>query len=482
MTTNPFAASDVAIIGLACRVPGADDPDQFWANLSAGREAISFFSDDDLRGSVPDALLRNPSYVKARGILRGVEEFDAAFFGFNDREAQLMDPQHRFFFECAWKALEDAGHKPSSSPLRIGLFASASTNSYVMNQLEQFRELLSHATNLPVVLGNERDFMPSRVAYKLDLRGPVVNVQTACSSSLVAVHMACQNLLNYECDLALAGGVSIAIPHRAGYLHDSGGISSPDGHCRAFDRGARGCVGGSGVGIVVLRRLDEALQDGDCIRAIVKGSAVNNDGSARVGYTAPGIRGQSQVIVDALAVAKCSADTISYVEAHGTGTSLGDPIEVSALTEAFRRTTRRTNFCGLGSVKTNIGHLDAASGVTGLIKTVLALQHRSIPASLHFQTPNPELHLETSPFYVPTALLPWDPQAGVRRAGVSSFGIGGTNAHVILEEAPRPPEAHENPGKELFVLQARAFCLSGASTSLFPFPGSGSSQQMRTRE
>lgn len=448
------AADEIAVIGMSCRFPGANSPEQFWINLREGRNCITFFSQQELRGVIKDDVLQDSSYVPARGVLDDIEHFDAEFFNIGAREARLLDPQQRLFLECAWAAFEDAGCDPFQYQLRIGIFASAATNFYVLNQFEAFRNAVGPGGSIQAFLASERDFLPSRVAYKLNLRGPAINVQTACSSSLVAVHLACQSLLNYECDTAIAGGASVAVPHRVGYKHDSGGISSPDGYCRAFDKDAQGSVGGSGVGAVILKRLDEAIRDGDPVRAVIKGSAINNDGSAKVGYTAPSIQGQSQVIQDALTVAGLSAKEISYVEAHGTGTPLGDPIEVAALTQVFRQSATTPNVCALSSVKTNIGHLDAASGIAGLIKAVLALQHETLPPSLNFQTPNPDLHLETSPFFVPAESRPWVAN-GLRRAGVSSFGIGGTNVHVILEEAPTPPVSDASCERELLVLSAR---------------------------
>jgi acyl transferase domain-containing protein/acyl carrier protein len=427
---------EIAIIGLSGRFPEARDVAQFWRNLRDGVEAITRFSDEELiTAGVDPALLRAPNYVKAGGIIEGIELFDAAFFGFNPREAEIMDPQHRIFLECAWHALEHAGYDAETYAGRIGVFAGASMNSYLAN-LYSHPDLAATVGGIQIVIGNDKDHLPTRVSYKLNLTGPSVNVQTACSTSLVAVHLACQSLLHGECDLALAGGVAISVPQQKGYLYHEEGIASPDGHCRAFDAQARGTVPGSGVGIVALKRLEDALTDGDHIHAMIKGSAINNDGALKVGYTAPSTQGQADVIAEALAMARVAPDTIGYVETHGTGTAVGDPIEISALTNAFRTMTERGGFCAIGSVKTNIGHLDAAAGVAGLIKAVLALQHRQIPPSLNFAQPNPAIDFSTSPFYVNDRLAEW-PSGGVaRRAGVSSFGIGGTNAHVVLEEAP----------------------------------------------
>ncbi|MCI0399448.1 MAG: amino acid adenylation domain-containing protein, partial [Chloroflexi bacterium] len=428
---------DIAIIGLAGRFPGARDVEAFWQNLRNGLESISFFSDDELiAAGVDPTLLGNPNYVKAAGSLEDVALFDAAFFGFSPREAELMDPQQRFFLEGAWEALEAAGYDPARHTGRIGVFAGVSTNTYLFHNLLPNRELIESVGAYQTMLSNDKDFLATRVSYKLGLTGPSLTIQTACSTSLVAVHYACQSLLNHECHMALAGGVSISVPTKSGQLYQPGGISSPDGHCRAFDAQARGTVGGNGMGIVVLKRLADARRDGDVIHAVIKGSAVNNDGAAKVGYTAPSVEGQAQVIVEAMAMADVRPETIAYVEAHGTGTELGDPIEVAALTRAFRTGTDKNGFCAIGSVKTNIGHLDAAAGVAGLIKVVLALKHQELPPSLHFTAPNPQIDFAGSPFYVNDKLRSWPGAAQPRRAGVSSFGIGGTNAHVIVEEAP----------------------------------------------
>jgi acyl transferase domain-containing protein len=395
-------------------------------------------SNDELRAcGAEESLLCNPHYVKAGGFLDGIEQFDASFFGFNPREAEVTDPQHRIFLECAWEVLENAGYDPEQFAGRIGVFAGESINSYLYSNIFGNPEFLNAIAGFQTVLANDRDFLATRVSYKLNLRGPSVVVQSACSTSLVAVHLACQSLLNGECDMALAGGVSVKVPHKIGYHYQESGIRSPDGHCRPFDAAAAGTVGGSGVGLVLLKRMSEAQAEQDRIEAVIKGSAINNDGSVKVGYTAPSVGGQAEVIAEALAVAGVGAESISYVEAHGTATPLGDPVEVAALTQAFRRQTEGRGFCAIGSVKSNVGHLDAAAGVTGLIKTVLALRHEELPASLHYEKGNPEIDFAGSPFYVNAELRGWGRQRGVpRRAGVSSFGIGGTNAHVVLEEAP----------------------------------------------
>ncbi|HYP30131.1 MAG TPA: SDR family NAD(P)-dependent oxidoreductase [Blastocatellia bacterium] len=445
----------IAIIGMSGRFPGAKNLKEFWRNLRDGVESVSFFSDEELRASgVPPELLANPNYVKARPVLEDADLFDASFFGFNPREAEILDPQHRLFLECAWEALEDAGYDSETYKGLIGLYAGMHTNSYIFNLFSN-PEVLDSVGALQLVLGNDKDYLVTRTSYKLNLKGPCVTVQTACSTSLVAIHHSVQSLLDYQCDLALAGGVSATGLHTAGYLYQEGGINSPDGHCRAFDARAQGTLGGSGVGVVLLKRLAEAISDGDNIHAVIKGSAINNDGAFKAGFTAPSVEGQAEVIAMAQAVAGVSPDTISCIEAHGTATPLGDPIEVAALTQAFRAGTSRKRYCALGSVKTNIGHLDAAAGVAGLIKTVLALKNRMLPPSLHFERPNPQIDLENGPFYVNTSLKEWKANGTPRRAGVSSFGMGGTNAHVILEEAPPTEPSGEARRCNLLLLSAR---------------------------
>jgi len=427
---------EIAVIGMAGRFPGARNLDQFWQNLCDGVESIRFFTDEELLAKgVAAELLDDPNYVKAEAVLDDIEMFDASFFDFTPREASLIDPQHRLFLEHAWEALENAGYAAERSQ-RTGVFAGESLNSYLLSNLYPNRALIESAGGFQVVINNDRDYLATHIAYKLNLTGPALSVQTACSTSLVAVHLACQALLNRECDMALAGGVSVGVPHGEGAFHQEGGIISPDGHCRAFDARAQGTVKGNGVGVVVLKRLADALRDGDTIHAIIKGTAINNDGSLKVGFTAPSIDGQASVIEEALALAEVEPQTITYIETHGTGTSLGDPIEVAALTQAFRTQTVAKNYCAIGSLKTNIGHTDAAAGVAGLIKTVLALEHQQLPPSLNFTHPNPNIDFAGSPFFVNTELTAWQTNGMPRRAGVSSFGIGGTNVHVVLEEAP----------------------------------------------
>jgi len=443
----------VAIVGLAGRFPGAADVDTFWRNLRAGAESIKFFSEAELVDSgVPQARFRDPNYVPASGFLPGTELFDAAFFGFTPREAENTDPQHRLFLECAWEALESAGYDPARYPGVIGVYAGCGSTSYLWRNVRPHRAADDPVADFPLMLGVDKDFLATRVSYKLDLKGPSLTIQTACSTSLVAVCVAFQALLTYQCDLALAGGVAIDSERRYGHLHREGLIFSPDGHCRAFDAEAQGTVGGEGVGIVALKRLEDALVDGDSIYGVIRGVATNNDGSSKIGFTAPSIAGQMRVIAQALAVADVPLESVSYIETHGTGTPLGDPIEIAALREVFRGA--RTGSIAIGSVKSNIGHLDTASGIAGLIKTVLALHHRELPPSLHVTRPHPKLELDQSPFYVNTRLSPWT--ASPRRAGVSSFGIGGTNAHVVLEEPPPIGHPTTPDRSQLLVLSARS--------------------------
>jgi len=427
---------DVAVIGVAGRFPGARNVSEFWVNLCRGVESIRPLSGGNQPGAGANG---ERPYVAAASTLDEIDAFDARFFDYSPREARLMDPQARVFLETAWEALESAGYNPLDAASSVGVFAAQSISTYLLRNIHPdltFREFVLSGGNLQAIIANAADFLTTRVSYKLNLRGPSVNVQTACSSSLVAVHMARQALLNGECDLALAGGVSIYLPQDAGYHFQEGMILSPDGHCRPFDADARGTIFGRGAGIVVLKPLAAAIKDGDSILAVLKGSAINNDGAAKPGYTAPGVEGQTSVIAQALATAGIDADTISYVEAHGTGTLQGDPIEIAALTRAYRSSSTRNQFCGIGSVKGNIGHLDVAAGITGFIKTVLMLHHGKRLPTINYRTPNPLIDFVSSPFFVNAALDDW-PSDGPRRAGVSSFGMGGTNAHVILAEAPQ---------------------------------------------
>jgi acyl transferase domain-containing protein/thioesterase domain-containing protein len=464
-STESNVLDGIAIVGMSGRFPGAKSVQDFWRNLREGRESISFFTDDELLAEGNDpSVFTAPNYVKARGVLEDIELFDAAFFGFTPREAQVMDPQQRLFFECAWEALENAGYDPEIYRGSVGVFAGVSMSAY-LPRIFSSREILEAVGSYQVLLGNDKDHLPTRVSYKLNLKGPSINVQTACSTSLVAVHLACQSLLTYQCDMALAGGVSVSVPQKGGYVYQESGIGSPDGHCRPFDQRAAGTVGGSGCGTVLLKRLSDAIADGDTIQAVIRGSAINNDGSLKVGYTAPSVEGQAEVIALAQAVAGVGPETISYVEAHGTGTRLGDPIEVAALQRAFASAQLPAGSCALGSVKSNVGHLDAAAGVTGLIKTVLALRHRELPPSLHYEKANEQIDFGATPFYVNARLKPWEAGPGRRRAGVSSFGIGGTNAHVIVEEWPREEHEFKSDGLEVVVVSARTEAALAAATA-----------------
>lgn len=453
----------VAVIGLAGRFPGADDIAQFWRNIRAGVTSISRFSEAELEDSFAAEVRRNPNFVRARSILKDVDKFDAEFFGMLPREAALTDPQHRLMLECAWAALEDAGYDPAKYPGSIGIFAGSSMNTYLLTHvLAERLNADAFASDYQVgsydaLLGALSDTLATRIAYKLDLRGPAMTVQSACSTSLLAVAQACQSLLLYQSDMALAGGVSVTFPQKRGYLHQDGGMVSADGICRPFDDKATGTVFGDGAAIVLLKRLADAISDGDHIYAVIRGSAVNNDGSDKVGFTAPSVHGQAEVIAAAIAAADVEPASIGYLECHGTATPLGDPIEFDGLVRGFGERTVDKPHCALGSVKANIGHLDAAAGVTGLIKAVLALQHREIPALTNFERPNRHLGLAGSPFYVPTALAPWTTAGAPRRAGVSSFGVGGTNVHVVLEEAPAlAPSRRDVPARRhLLPLSAR---------------------------
>lgn len=441
--TSHTRTEPIAIVGMAGRFPDAPDVATFWRNLAAGHESIVSFSDEELvAAGIDAAALADPAYVKKGTVLEGAECFDATFFGLSPREAEGLDPQHRVFLECAHHAMEDAGHSGDLPRLTVGVFAGTSLNSYLFAHVLANREVLAALGGYQLMLGNDKDFLSTRVAYKLNLRGPCVTVQTACSTSLVAIQLACQSLRSGQCDMALAGGVSLTFPQRTGYLFAEEMIHSRDGHCRPFDANASGTRGSAGCGVVVLRRLADAERDRDHIRAVILGAAVNNDGARKVGFTAPSVEGQAECIRAAHAEAGIAADTIGYVEAHGTGTKMGDPIEFSGLVQAFRATSTAQNHCALGSLKSNIGHLDAAAGVGGVIKTVLALEQRQIPPTLNFTTLNPEIRAEGTPFYIADRLQEWTAHNGPRRAGVSSFGIGGTNAHVVLEEAPpRPPSS-----------------------------------------
>jgi len=467
-----LGAGAIAIVAMSGRFPGARDVDELWLNLRAGVESVRFFSDQELLAAgVGPELFQHPRYVRAGAVLDGIDLFDASLFGMSPREAEVTDPQHRLFLECAWEALERAGYDPTTYPGAIGVFAGCNLSTYLL-ELYSDPDVRRSVNLLQAILGNDKDSLTTLVSYKLDLRGPSVGVQTFCSTSLVAVHLACRSLRQGECDMALAGGVRVVVPDRQGYLYEPGGIAPADGHSRPFDAAANGSVLGQGVGIVCLRRLDDAVAAGDPILAVIRGSAVNNDGSLKAGYTAPSVAGQAQAVTAALADAGVDAATISYVEAHGSATELGDPIELTALTQAFRRSSDRAGHCAIGSVKSNFGHLDRAAGVTGLIKTVLALQHGEIPPTINFARPNPRIDFAASPFHVNDRLAPWPAGGTPRRAAVNSLGMGGTNVHVVVEEAPAPvaaaaePEADAAGGRpwHLLVLSARTETALDAAT------------------
>ncbi len=466
-STTETSLEAIAVIGLAGRYPGAATPADLWKNLCNGLESISFFSAEELIAAGADpATVHASNYVKARGVVGNADLFDAEFFGLSPREAAWMDPQHRLFLECAWEALESAGYSPDRQAGRTGVFAGASMNTYLLTNVYGHLAHVASVESLQASIGNDKDSLTTEVAYRLNFKGPAVTVQSSSSTSLVAIHYACQSLLNMECDVALAGGVSIHFPEKAGSMYYEGGTTSPDGHCRTFDARAMGFVAGHGAGVVVLRRLSEALAAGDTIYAIVKGSAVNNDGSLKVSYMAPSVDGQAEVIALAQGIADVSPDDIGYVEAHGTATPMGDPIEIAALTQAFRMGTQRKSYCAIGSIKTNIGHLDSAAGVAGFTKTVLALHHGRIPPSLHYESPNSAIDFASSPFFVNTKLREWPKVSGPRRAGVTSLGMGGTNAHCILEEAP-PRKKSDAPrrGAELLIWSARTTSALEAMTN-----------------
>jgi acyl transferase domain-containing protein len=459
MSEQHDTLNDIAVIGMDARVPGAANVNEFWEVLRGGVETTKFDGD-------PQVLGPGAAHVKAAPLLDGVDMFDAQFFNVNPREAEMMDPQVRLFLETAWTALESANCDPKQFNGRIGVYGSAQPSSYLTMNLQKNADMMSGGGGGPstLVLLNDRDSVSLLASYKLDLTGPSITVQTFCSSSLVAVHLACQSLLNGESDVALAGGVTINLGLKYGYVYLEGGMLSADGHTRSFDERAGGTVFGNGVGIVVLKRLNDAIADGDTVHAVIRGTAINNDGAQKGGYTAPSVIGQSKAIAEAMAIAQVHPETIGYVEAHGTATAIGDPIEVEALTRAFRSGTQKTGYCGLGSVKTNFGHLDRAAGVISLIKTVLSLEHAQIPASLHFEKPNPRIDFENSPFRVNTTLKDWTTDGGPRRAGVSALGVGGTNAHAILEEAPeREPSGPSRPS-QLLVISARTESALGKAT------------------
>lgn len=460
MSDDPHAnvpKNSLAVVGMAGRYPGARNVEEFWRNLKGGVKSIRAVDDEELLAAgVSPQLAADPRYVKKVADLEGFDLFDAPFFGFTAREAESLDPQTRVFLHCAWAALEDAGYAPESFGGLVGVFAGKGYPAYMTHNLAANPEFVRLVGDLQVTIHNESDSLAPIVAYRMDLKGPSVSVQSFCSTSLLAAHLACQSLLAYECDIALAGGAAITIPHGRGYLYQEGGILSPDGECRSFDAAAAGSVIGSGAGVVALRRLDDALADGDHVYALIRGTATNNDGMLRVGYTAPGLNGQAAVILEALSVAGVDPATVGYVLTHGTGTPLGDSVELEAMMQAFSVHTSRRGFCAVGSIKPNVGHLDRASGVANLIAAALALHRRQLPPSLNFERTSAEIDLAASPFYVNTQLRDWATDgAGPRRAGTSSFGLGGTNVHMVLEEAPAGRPSGPSRPYKLLPLSAR---------------------------
>ncbi len=441
----------VAIVGMACRYPGAEDVEAFWRLLRDGVEAISFFKDEELEG-LSEETRNHPNFVKAMGVVEDIDQFDANLFGLTPKEALLTNPAQRLFLQCAWDCLENAGYNPDTHGEALGVFAGMDDNDYC-ERVRHDPEARGGAGFLQGLIGNDKDYLTTRLSYLLNLRGPSVPVQTACSTSLTAIHLAAQSLLHFECDLALAGGASTPVPNKMGYMYEEGGVLSPDGRCRAFDAQAKGTSLGGGAGVVLLKRLEDALDDGDHVHAVIRGSAINNDGNAKVGFTAPSVEGQRRVIEEAMGLAEVEPRDMSMLEAHGTGTTLGDPIEIEALRQAYGGLDEP--YCPIGSAKTNIGHANAAAGAAGLIKTALCLRHRTLTPSLNFESPNPETGLDRSPFYVNTETKPWDVD-GPRLAGISSFGIGGTNAHAILGEAPpRQPGDASSRRCRLLTLSAK---------------------------
>lgn len=447
----------IAIIGMSTRLPGAPNLKAYWELLRDGREAIISSTKEELAANgYPEDLINNPNMISARGFLADADMFDASFFGISPREAELVDPQHRVMLECAWEAMEHAGYEPSSYPGRVAILTSAGMNTYLAFNIMTHPGLIEEIGGFQLSIYNDKDFVPTRIAYSMNTHGPAIDIGTACSSSLVGVHMACQQLLTYQADMVLVGGVTVHFPQHNAYLHEGGSAYSPDGHCRPFDATPSGLVDGNGAACVVLKRLSEAIEDGDHIHAIIRGSAINNDGSDKIGYSAPSIEGQSEVILQAQAAAGVQGADITYIEAHGTATPLGDPIEVAALTQAFRDSTDAKSYCGIGSVKSNIGHVDKAAGLAGLIKTVLSLENEQLAPNLHWKAPNPKLDLPNTPFYVVDKLKEWKRVENKPRfAGISSFGVGGTNSHAILEEAPIRPDGSPSRPSKLILLSAR---------------------------
>ncbi|MCP5102653.1 MAG: acyltransferase domain-containing protein [bacterium] len=445
MTEKEATGLEIAVIGMAGRFPGAGSVSEFWENIKNGVESITFFSDEQLKETgVDPPLLENPDFVRAKGVLEGIEFFEPLFFNFTPNEAEIMDPQLRVFLECSWEALENAGYDPGRYDGAIGLYSGNAPNHYWVTKT-MFNSKYYLFGQFKADLLNTQ--FSTWVSYHLNLKGPSLTIRTACSTSLVTIHTACLALLSSECDMALAGGVAIGLPQVSGYLYQEGMVGSPDGHCRAFDAGAKGTVSGNGAAVVVLKRLEDALEDGDYIYALVKGTSINNDGIRKVGFTAPSVEGQSEVIRAAYLMAEVEPQTVNYIETHGTGTELGDPVEIEALNMVFNAAEKGS--IPIGSVKTNVGHLDAAAGAAGFIKAVMTLKDRRVPPNLHFTSPNPQIDFKNSPFFVNTRLVDLEtPKTGnPLRAGVSSFGLGGTNVHAVLEEwSPRSPLYREQEG------------------------------------
>ena len=454
----------IAIIGMSGRFPGAADVDTFWSNIRNGVESVTHFDPSALDLPLESLANEDPNarYVCAKGMLEDVDMFDARFFGYLPREAELMDPQHRMFLEICWEAMERAGHDPSRYPGAVGVYAGCYMDTYLMWNLCSDPAFLARFVesiqvgSLQTELGNDKDYLATRVAFKMGLRGPAMTLQTACSTSLVAIATACQSLASYQCDMALAGGVTIVLPQKKGYFYKEGGMLSADGHCRTFDADATGTVFSNGAAVVLLKRVEDAIADGDTIYAVVRGYATNNDGASKVSYTAPSVDGQAEVISMALAVGEIDARTVGLVEAHGTATPMGDPIEIAGLTTAYRAHTADSQYCAIGSLKANLGHLDVASGAIGLIKTSLAVHDNVLPPSINFSRPNPKIDFANSPFYVNTTLQPWPDTPWPRRAAISAFGVGGTNAHVVVEQAPETPPAGAGRSHALLLLSARS--------------------------
>ncbi|MDP3980440.1 MAG: amino acid adenylation domain-containing protein, partial [Chlamydiota bacterium] len=456
---------NIAIIGMSGRFPGASHINALWKNLCEAKETTRFFSDHEIDSNIPKSIRNDPNYVRARGILENADLFDAEFFNFNPKEAKILDPQQRVFLELSWEALENAGYTPDSFPGLIGVFAGMANNTYFFENISSRSDFIEAVGSFQIMLANEKDYIATRVAHKLNLTGPAISIHTACSTSLVAVCQAYDSLIHSQCDMALAGGISITCPFNSGYLYQEGGMLSRDGHCRPFDEQAQGTVFSDGGGIVILKRLSDATRDRDTIHAIITGTCINNDGANKMSFTAPSVDGQIKVITTAHANADIDPRTIGFLEAHGTATPLGDPIEVEALTQAFRISTAEKEFCALGSIKSNFGHLTSAAGIAGLIKAVLAIKHQQIPPTLHFNKPNLKIDLQNSPFFVNTKLISWPKSQTPRRAGVSSFGVGGTNAHVILQEAPTMESSSSSRPVQLLSLSAKTSSALDAQTT-----------------